>query len=64
MVRVPDLLAAGVNVALGIDMMADMLIETRTAIGMHAAHRLDPNAVSKLDAFRMATINGAQARPR
>lgn len=59
--RVPDLLAAGVNVALGIDMMADMLIEMRTEIGMHAAHRLDPNAVSKLDAFRMATSNGARA---
>jgi cytosine/adenosine deaminase-related metal-dependent hydrolase len=59
--RVPDLLSAGVNVALGIDMMADMLIEMRMEIGMHAAHRLDPNAVRPLDAFRMATVNGARA---
>ncbi|MGQ0668792.1 MAG: amidohydrolase family protein [Actinomycetota bacterium] len=59
--RVPDLLTAGVNVALGIDMMADMLVEMRTEMGMHAAYRLDPNAVDKLDAFRMATRNGARA---
>jgi 5-methylthioadenosine/S-adenosylhomocysteine deaminase len=62
--RVPDLLRGGVNVALGVDMMADMLIEMRTELGMHAAHRLDPNAVSKLDAFRMATRNGARALGR
>ena len=49
------------NVALGVDMMLDLLIEMRTEIGMQAAHRLDPNAVSKLDAFRMATSNGARA---
>lgn len=59
--RVPDLLAAGVNVAMGIDMMADMLIEMRTELGMHAAYRLDPNAVSKLEAMRMATTRGARA---
>lgn len=58
---VPDLLAAGVNVAMGVDMMADMLVEMRTELGMHAAHRLDPSAVSQLDAFRMATRNGARA---
>lgn len=59
--RVPDLLAAGVNVAMGIDMMADMLIEMRTELGMHAAYRLDPNAVSKPEAMRMATTRGAHA---
>lgn len=59
--RVPDLLAAGVNVAMGVDMMSDMLVEMRTEIGMHAAHRLDPAAVSSLDAFRMATRNGGRA---
>ncbi len=59
--RVPDLLAAGVNVAMGVDMMADMLVEMRTEIGMQAAHRLDPAAVSQLDAFRMATRNGGRA---
>jgi len=59
--RVPDLLAAGVNVGMGVDMMADMFVEMRTEIGMHAAHRLDPNAVGKVDAFHMATHGGAQA---
>jgi len=59
--RVPDLLGAGVNVAMGVDMMADMLIEMRTEVGMHAALRLDPNAVGKRDAFLMATRNGARA---
>jgi 5-methylthioadenosine/S-adenosylhomocysteine deaminase len=59
--RVPDLLAAGVNVALGIDMMADMLTEMRTELGMHSAYRLDPNAVSKTEAMRMATVRGAHA---
>lgn len=59
--RVPDLLAAGVNVAMGLDMMLDMLVEMRTELGMHAAHRLDPNAVTKVQAMRMATANGARA---
>jgi 5-methylthioadenosine/S-adenosylhomocysteine deaminase len=59
--RVPDLLAAGVNVALGIDMMADMFTEMRTELGMHAAYRLDPNAVSKTEAMSMATLRGARA---
>lgn len=59
--RVPDLLAAGVNVGLGIDMMADMLVEMRTELGMHAAHRLDPNAVTKTQVLHMATIGGAKA---
>lgn len=59
--RVPDLLAAGVNVGLGIDMMADMLVEMRTELGMHAAHRLDPNAVTKSQVLHMATHGGAKA---
>lgn len=58
---VPDLLEAGVNVALGVDMMADMLVEIRSELGMHAAHRQDPGAVSRVDALRMATRNGARA---
>lgn len=59
--RVPDLLAAGVNVAIGLDMMTDMLVEMRTELGMHAVHRGDPNAVSKLQALEMATWRGAAA---
>jgi cytosine/adenosine deaminase-related metal-dependent hydrolase len=58
---VPDLLKAGVNVALGIDMMSDLLIEMRTEIGMHAAYRQDPGAISKLEAMRMATVRGCRA---
>jgi 5-methylthioadenosine/S-adenosylhomocysteine deaminase len=38
-----------------------MLVEMRSELGMHAAYRLDPTAVSKLDALRMATVNGARA---
>jgi cytosine/adenosine deaminase-related metal-dependent hydrolase len=59
--RVPDLLKAGVNVALGLDGMSDMLGEMRTEVGMHAAQRLDPNAVSRPEALRMATARGAAA---
>ena len=58
---VPELLAAGVNVGLGIDMMADMLTEMRAEIGMHAVQRGDPNAITKQDAMRMATRGGAAA---
>jgi 5-methylthioadenosine/S-adenosylhomocysteine deaminase len=58
---VPELLAAGVNVGLGIDMMADMLTEMQVEIGMHAVHRGDPNAITKQDAMRMATRGGAAA---
>jgi 5-methylthioadenosine/S-adenosylhomocysteine deaminase len=58
---VPELLAAGVNVGLGIDMMSDMFSEMRAEIGMHAVHRGDPNAVGKPDAMRMATRAGAAA---
>jgi len=59
--RVPDLLSAGVNVALGVDMMADMLVEIRSEVGLHAVHRGDPRAVSKVQALQMATVNGGRA---
>ena len=59
--RVPDLLAAGVNVGMGIDMMADMLVEMRTEIGMQAALTHDPNAVTRPRVLQMATSAGAQA---
>jgi 5-methylthioadenosine/S-adenosylhomocysteine deaminase len=62
--RVPDLLRAGVNVTLGLDGAADMLVEMRTELGMHAAYRLDPRAVSPVDVIRMATHRGASALGR
>lgn len=58
---VPELLTAGINVGLGIDMMADMFTEMRAEIGMHAVHRGIPNAITKQDAMRMATRGGAAA---
>jgi cytosine/adenosine deaminase-related metal-dependent hydrolase len=58
---VPELLAAGVNVGMGIDMMADMFTEMRAEVGMHAVHRGDPNAITKQAAMRMATRGGAAA---
>ena len=59
--RVPDLLEAGVNVAIGIDMMADMLVEIRAELGLHAVHRGTPDVVSIDEALAMATIRGARA---
>ncbi len=59
--RVPDLLAAGVNVCLGVDMMSDMHTEMRAELGMHALERRDPQAVSPLEALQMATWRGAAA---
>jgi cytosine/adenosine deaminase-related metal-dependent hydrolase len=59
--RKSRVLAAGVNVGIGIDMMADMFTEMRAEVGMHAVHRGDPNAITKQDAMRMATRGGAAA---
>ena len=64
--RVADLLAAGVNVALGTDGAAsnnrlDMFAEMQLAalLGKHVA--ADASAVSARQALQMATINGARA---
>lgn len=58
---VPELQAAGVNVALGVDLMADMLMEIRSEVGLHSAVRQDPLAVSVRTALQMATVNGGRA---
>ena len=63
---VPELLAANVCVALGTDGPAsnnnlDMLEEIRLAAMLHKVHKLDPLAVSPLQALNMATKQGAYA---
>jgi 5-methylthioadenosine/S-adenosylhomocysteine deaminase len=63
---VPDLLAAGVNVALGTDGMLssfhlDMFEVMRGACLLQRIHRLDAHALSSHQVLEMATRNGARA---
>jgi 5-methylthioadenosine/S-adenosylhomocysteine deaminase len=63
---VPDLLAAGVNVALGTDGMLsnfhlDMFQVMRGACQLQRIHRLDAQALSSGQVLTMATRNGARA---
>ena len=59
--RVPDLLAAGVNVALGVDMMTDIFSEMRAELHMQSLHSGDPAVLSSRDVLQMATWRGAAA---
>ena len=59
--RVPDLLAAGVNVALGVDMMTDVFSEMRAEIHMQSLRSGDPAVLSPRDVLEMATWRGAAA---
>jgi 5-methylthioadenosine/S-adenosylhomocysteine deaminase len=64
--RVPAMLRAGVNVALGTDGAAtnndlDLFGEMRTAALLHKGINFDPTVLSAEEAFAMATINGARA---
>lgn len=66
---VPDLLRAGVNVALGTDGVAsnnshDLLEEVKLAALLHKGVRRDPTAVTAHQALAMATVNGARALGR
>ena len=63
---VPEMLKAGVNVALGTDGAAsnnnlNMFEEMHLAALMHKGIGQDPELVSARQAFRMATANGARA---
>ncbi len=63
---VPEMLAAGIPVALGTDGAAsnnalDMLNEMKFAALLNKVHKLDPVAVPATSALEMATINGAVA---
>ena len=67
--RVPALLEAGVNVALGTDGVAsnnshDLFEEIKLAAILHKGVSGDPAAVSALQALEMATVNGARALGR
>ena len=67
--RVPALLSAGVNVALGTDGVAsnnshDLFEEIKLASILHKGVTRDPAAVSALQALEMATVNGARALGR
>lgn len=63
---VPDALNKGVNVALGTDGASsnnnlNMWEEMNMASLIHKGARLDPTAVNAAEAFKMATVNGAEA---
>lgn len=67
--RIPEALAAGVNVALGTDGCAsndnlDMFEEMHLASLVHKGVKRDPLAVSAWDVVEMATVNGARALNR
>ena len=67
--RVPRLLKAGVNVALGTDGVAsnnshDLFEEIKLAAILHKGTTGDPTAVSAFDALSMATVNGAKTLGR
>ena len=66
---VPDMLRAGVNVALGTDGMsshnsADLFSDVKLAACLQAGVRRDPMALSACQALEMATVNGAEALGR
>ena len=63
---VKEMLAAGVNVALGTDGAAsnnrlDVWDEMRTAALMHKGYHLDPTLLSAREVLRMATVGGMRA---
>ncbi len=64
--RIPELLAAGVNCALGTDGVCsnndlDMWDEMRTASFLHKLTSNDPTTMPAYEVLRMATVGGAKA---
>ena len=69
MAPIPDLLSAGVNVALGTDGMsshnsADLFADIKLAALLHSGVRCVPGVVSPRQALEMATAAGARALGR
>ena len=67
--RMPEMLKAGVNVALGTDGVssnnsADLFEEIKLAAMLHKGVNLDPEAVTARQALEMATVNAARALGR
>ncbi|MBC7219612.1 MAG: amidohydrolase [Hadesarchaea archaeon] len=63
---VPEMLAAGVNIALGTDGPAsnnnqDLIQSMKFAACLHKVNKLDPAIISAKQVLEMATINGARA---
>lgn len=58
---VPQLLQAGVNVTLGIDMMTDLFAEVRQEVLLQSIHNSNPASIPPLTALQMATTRGARA---
>ncbi len=58
---VPKLLQAGVNVALGVDMMTDLFAEVRQEVLLQSIHNSNPAVMPPLTALQMATLHGARA---
>lgn len=59
--RVPDLLAAGVNVCLGVDQMVDLFREARQEVLLQSIRASNPGAISPATALEMATVRAARA---
>ncbi len=64
--RIPEMLAAGINIGLGHDAVecnnsADMFEVMKWASLIHRAHRADASLMQAGDVLRMATNNGAKA---
>ena len=62
---VPELLAAGVSVGLGVDGAAsnnsqDMFEAMKTCVLLHRVNKLDASIISAYDAIKMATITSAE----
>lgn len=66
---IPDMIKAGVNVALGTDGVSsnnnqDLFEEIKLAAILHCGVRRDPMAITPMQALEMATVNGAKALGR